>query len=185
MSIHQLTSSDPLTRDMIAKGIQDWQALLTYVQQIPYGRNASRTDVSLVISEHQGTCSSKHALLKTIADHNMIAVDLVMGMYKMNQKNTPKIGTILTEHHLEYIPEAHCYVRKGSLTIDVTSPQSDFDRIKNDILLEQIITPDQVGRYKIDFHKNYIKEWIKKEELDFSFDAIWAIRESCIKNLST
>ncbi len=179
-----LKSTDHLTKTLRQKGIHTWIQLLAYIRAIPYGRNANRTDVSLVLSEHQGTCSSKHALLKTVADHNMIVVDLMMGMYKMDQENTPKIGTILKENHLEYIPEAHCYIRQGLYTIDVTSSQSDFDRIKNDILLEQIITPDQVGVYKIDFHKNYIKEWIKKEQFDFSFDAVWTIREACIQNLS-
>lgn len=74
---------------------------IDFVKQIPYGRNANREDFSLVISENKGTCSSKHAYLKDFATKNNIPnVQLITGMYKINEQNT-KIGTILSENNLD------------------------------------------------------------------------------------
>jgi len=185
MKNYHLLAEDSLTQLIQSKGIKNWFGLLEYVRHIPYGRNANRTDVFLVIKEHQGTCSSKHALLKTVADLNSIPVTLIMGIYKMNMNNTPKIGNVLEEHHLEYIPEAHCYLRIGDQTTDVTSASSSFDRIQDAVLLEQAITPEQVGVYKVDFHKAFIKEWIVENNISLSFEEVWNLREQCIKNLSS
>ena len=180
-----INSEDHLSQLIIEKGITSWKELIAYIKTIPYGRNSNRIDSKLVISENKGTCSSKHALLKKIADLNGAQnIELIIGIYKMNNINTPKIGSILLDNHIKYIPEAHCYLRYKDKTIDVTSNSSDFERIKKDIIIENRIAPDQVGAFKVAYHKGFIKNWIISEKLHFSFDEIWEIRELCIKNLS-
>ena len=42
-----------------------FEELIVKVKNLPYGRNANRYDFSLVLSENKGTCSSKHAFLKS------------------------------------------------------------------------------------------------------------------------
>lgn len=162
----------------------NFDALLEKVKHIPYGRNSNRTDFSLVLSENKGTCSSKHALLKDFADKNNISnVDLIIGIYKMNENNT-KIGSILSEHGIEYIPEAHCYLKINGKVVDATNPFSNFNNIKDSLLEEITIEPNQVGDFKVDYHKKFLKEWIFKNNINFSFEEIWEIREQCINNLS-
>ena len=104
----------------------NWQETLNFVKQIPYGRNANRKDFSLVISENKGTCSSKHAYLKDFANKNNIPnVQLISGIYKMTETIT-NIGKILTDNNIDYIPEAHCYLRIDGKTVDVTSKEADL-----------------------------------------------------------
>ena len=43
--------------------------------------------------------------------NNIPNIKLILGMYKMRTTNTPKIGTTLSEHQLDYMPEAHCYLK--------------------------------------------------------------------------
>ncbi|WP_233558549.1 hypothetical protein [Aquimarina sp. BL5] len=180
-----ISSEDSLSKIITEKGITSWSELITYVKNIPYGRNSNRTDNSLVITENKGTCSSKHALLKTIADLNgMNDIELIIGVYKMNVTNTPKIGNALRSNNLKYIPEAHCYLRYKDVTIDATSNSSDFERIRNDVMMEKNIQPNQVGSYKVKYHQDFIHEWILSKKLNFSFSEIWKIREQCIHNLS-
>ena len=57
-------------------------------------------------------------------------------MYKMNQENTPGIGNLLIENNIEYIPEAHCYLKIDGQRTDVTSQRSHFSAIKKDLLEE-------------------------------------------------
>lgn len=168
------------------KDVFTWHQLTDFVKNLPYGRNSNRTDFSLIITEQKGSCSSKHAFLKQIADlNNKPNIKLMLGIYKMNAANTPKIGNILIDNHLDYMPEAHCYLSVNGIYEDYTSRNADFKKIKNDILLEQEIEPNQVIEFKVDYHKTFIKSWIKNENIPFNFEDIWAIREDCIANLSS
>lgn len=185
-----LYSNDELTNSLKRLDINSWYDALNYIKHLPYGRNANRYDLSLVINEGHGTCSSKHAFLKQIADLNEIKdVHLILGMYKMNARNTPLVGQVLKTYHLDYIPEAHCYLNIGKKNIDLTTRESKFSDLKNDIISELIIKPNQVNEYKVKYHQLFLKDWLiknGKNNLDnqLSFDAIWNIREQCIKNLS-
>lgn len=182
---YKLTSEDELTKLAKSMGIDTWNALTQFIKNLPYGRNKNRTDLGLVLSEKQGSCSSKHALLKKIANLNNVPnIKLILGIYKMSALNTPKIGNELTKNSIEYIPEAHCYLQVDSKRVDFTNENSEFKKLENDILNEIEIEPYQVSQFKVDYHKNYLKNWIKETKLNFEFEEIWEIRENCIKNLA-
>lgn len=185
-SIKQLTfnSTDNLTALIKEKEIKNWSDLIEYTRNLPYGRNLNREDFSLVIKENKGTCSSKHSFLKKVADLNEFEnVKLILGMYRMNHLNTPKIGNTILENGLEYIPEAHCYLKLNNQRIDITSNNSDIENLIGEIIEEIEIKPEQVNTFKVDYHKEYLQNWIKENEIDMGFDKIWDIREQCIKKL--
>ena len=162
----------------------NFENLIETVKNIPYGRNANREDFSLLITENKGTCSSKHAFLKDYASKNNIKnVSLFIGIYKMNEKNT-KIGLILKDNNLEYLPEAHCYLKVNGNVMDVTSKESNFENLKNDILEEIEIKAHQVSEFKIKYHQDFIKKWIINNQINYKFEDIWKIREQCIAKLS-
>jgi hypothetical protein len=180
----RLRSDDELTKLVTSRGIATWSELLDFVRQLPYGRNANRSDLSLVISEGQGTCSSKHALLKKLADLNRVNnVKLIMGLYRMHRQNTPGIGDALEGSGLNYIPEAHCYLLINNKRCDLTGPASDFGRLENDLISELEIAPEQVDTFKVIRHQEFLKQWLKNEELSLSFEELWKVREICIRKL--
>ena len=182
---YKLNSKDKLTLELKSLDITSWIELTDWIRKLPYGRNKNRLDLALIIKEEKGTCSSKHALLKEVANLNAIPdVKLILGMYKMNIFNTPNIGNVIDKSNLNFIPEAHCYLKIDSERIDFTSNNSDFNRIKNDVMLEKEIEPHQVAKFKVEFHKAFVKKWIKEDEILFSFDKVWELREECISNLS-
>ena len=163
----------------------NFETLIEKVKNIPYGRNANRYDFSLVLSENKGTCSSKHAFLKDFADNNRIEnVKLYIGIFKMNETNTPKLGDLLSNNKIKYIPEAHCYLKINQVPVDVTTVDSFYDKIKQDIVEEIEITPNQVSDFKVTYHKAFLKNWIKETNQNNTFEEIWEIREQCISKLS-
>ena len=163
----------------------NFETLIEKVKNIPYGRNANRYDFSLVLSENKGTCSSKHAFLKDFADKNEIEnVKLYIGIFKMNETNTPKLGDLLSNNKIKYIPEAHCYLKINQVPVDVTTVDSFYDKIKQDIDEEIEITPNQVSDFKVTYHKAFLKNWIKETNQNNTFEEIWEIREQCISKLS-
>lgn len=182
---YELSSQDSLTKLAVGLGIKTWQDLVEYVQKLPYGRNKNRTEFALVLTEQKGTCSSKHAVLKKIADQNKIpAVKLILGIYKMNAQNTPNIGTIIGDSSIAFIPEAHCYLMIQGRYYDFTTQEADFSQIEKDILHEKEISPEQVVDFKVDYHRSFLKEWLIDTKSTYNLDEIWKIREQCIENLT-
>ena len=111
--------------------------------------------------ERRGTCSTKHALLARLAVEQRFEIALVIGIYRMSERNTPGVGRVLAANGLEYLPEAHCYLRYRANRIDVTreiagvsaEPIARF-------LHEEEISPEQIGDYKVALHQRWIREWI-------------------------
>ena len=181
----RLKSEEALTLRLKKEGIEYWQEAMRFVQHLPYGRNVNRTDFLAVIHQRKGTCSSKHALLYQVAlDNDIPNVHLILGIYKMNGINTPKVSSVLQNYGLEYLPEAHCYLEVEGEKIDLTSPSAAYHNFAKDVLEEQRIEPKQVGDFKVNYHKAYCKRWMKERHLSHSFDALWSIREQCILALS-
>ncbi|PHN03626.1 methyltransferase domain-containing protein [Flavilitoribacter nigricans] len=168
-----------------SRGIASWDELVHCVRNLSYGRNETRGDLSLVLREGRGTCSSKHALLKKIADENQLEdVQLILGMYRMNAVNTPGIGTALDDYPLDFIPEAHCYLQVRGERLDATGPNSEFARIGADVISEREIQPEEVSDFKVRFHQDFIKAWLQEGDTGMSFDEVWSVREQCIQNLA-
>ncbi|WP_299274934.1 hypothetical protein [uncultured Psychroserpens sp.] len=181
----KLSPAQPLSKVCLDKGLSDFEAVFNFVKQLPYGRTTNRSDFTQVLQEHKGTCSTKHALLKAIAIENDIDdLKLCLGVFEMNPKNTPKIKYVLEQYHLDYIPEAHCYLRHHDDIIDITFNSTTEPSFSETLQYEVHIEPNQIGDYKVTFHKSYLKTWIKNEQLHLSFNQLWKIREACILAIS-
>jgi len=180
-----LYPNGPLSRHLIDHGILNAGDLQTYIGALPYGRNADRAKPELVLSEKMGTCSSKHALVKMVAmEQNWSHVELILGIYKMNEDNTPGIGNALHVEGLDYLPEAHCYLNWAGKRLDLTFPGETGFGLEGDLLHEEKILPFQVAVYKVERHQEFIENWIEAQGISFSPEEIWDIREGCIRRLS-
>jgi len=168
-----------------AVGIRDFAAAVHYVWQLPYGRIADRARLGLVLSEGRETCTTKHALLALLAREHGVDVTLTLGIYEMNQSNTPGVGPVLAKYGLASLPEAHCYLTHRGARVDVTRAVGEAAPI-DAFLHEEPITPDQIGSYKIDLHRRFLAEWITRSGAagGRSLEEIWRIREECIAALS-
>lgn len=179
------TSNDDLTNLVRNRNIHNWSELLNFVKELPYGRNQNRHDLSLVLKDNKGSCSSKHAFVKKIADMNYFEnIQLMLGMYKMNHLNTPKIGRIIADSGLDYIPEAHCYLKMNNRRIDLTTKDAGIGNIANYLMEEFEITPDQVDTFKVEYHRNFLEKWVNEQNVKWDAQQIWEVREKCIKNFS-
>jgi hypothetical protein len=169
---------------LLKKGLISLQGVELFLKIMPYGRNSQRENPLCVLEEGRGTCSTKHGLLKLLAEEQgWEKVKLILCIFKMNAANTPKIANVLTMNDLSYLPEAHCYLQNGNEKIDVTNQEADYALIKEAVLYEEEIEVPQLGEYKVQFHQKYLREWIENEGISFSFEEIWKIREACIRAL--
>lgn len=181
----QLIASGDASAQFLALGIEEYRAGARFINQLPYGRNADRADFRLVLPERRGTCSTKHALLAVLAMEQRLPVHLTLGIYEMNERNTPGVGAVLSRHGLAFVPEAHCYLIYDGARIDVTrssvSPSEPIARF----LHEEMISPAQIGDYKVAMHQAWMRQWVAREMPPRDFEQVWKIREECIAALST
>lgn len=180
-----IIAEDKISNEFRKRNITTFQAATEWVKQLPYGRNKDKNNLVTVFSDNKGTCSTKHALLKNLAtENNFEDIELVMGLFKMNKVNTPKIAGTLDKYGISYIPEAHNYLKFRGEILDFTKPGFPAPGFANDLIEEIAIMPDQITAFKIEYHKKFLIDWIRKEGLKLSLDELWNIREQCIADLT-
>lgn len=134
-----LIPRDAITAAFLKKSLADFRSAGRFVCSLPYARNSTPDDPMIVLIEDRGTCSTKHALLRRLADEQGLD-------YEMSERNTPGVGIILTKYGLTTLPEAHCYLRAGAHRIDVTRVSSRIAAEPiSEFLHEQDIEPEQIG----------------------------------------
>lgn len=181
----ELIADSEVTAAFRKLGIHRFSEACAFVQNLPYGRNASRADFLLTLSEGKGTCSSKHGLLAQLAEaHGQDDIHLMVGIFLMGKETHPQTGAILGRHGLKNIPEAHCYLRYNGGRYDFTAKGKDISGIEPFIVREQRCEPNQLIDWKPMIHKHYLESWLKRQQSEMTLDEVWEIREACIQKLS-
>lgn len=180
---YTLQNNQPLSQTFLGLKITNFRDAIVYIHDLPYGRNPERDNYYLVLTEHRGTCSTKHAIIKALADELNIQLDFVMGIFLMTALSTPAISHILEKYAIDAIPEAHCYLRFEKTAFDITFPEKISNPYELNILTEKLISPEQIGSDKVDFHRTFIQHWLKHEKMTISLDTLWQCREECIIQL--
>ena len=170
----------------LSRGITNFADAASFIRQLPYRRNADKTDVACIFKDSGGTCGPKHAALRQLALENGVsALRLKLGLFKMSAQNTPSVAATLAEYGLPYLPEAHNYLRVGADIWDCTALRSSGEDFEADLLLEVEIEPNQIADSKVAFHHAYLERWLAQNPtLGLSMPQLWAAREQCIQDLS-
>jgi hypothetical protein len=179
-----IKSNGPASVQFLKLKCNNFQEAFDYIKGLPYKRNQQRHFPLAVIVEGCGTCSTKHAILKMLAEENSWnQISLFIGFFNMSKYFNKKISNILSTHKLIYFPEAHCYLKINGQILDCTftnETNSNFE-----IIHEQEISLLEAGEHKAIFHKMYLENWLKgSPEINYSLDEIWKIRELCIASLA-
>jgi hypothetical protein len=168
----------------LSRNITDFHGACQYIAALPYKRNLHKNNILCVFNDLGGTCSTKHATLRKLAlENDYDEVKLILGIFKLDAEYTGKIRRTLEKFKLKYIPEAHNYLKIEEKYYDFTNPKSNYDQFKNKILIEKEMEFSEIVNEKISFHKDFLRKWIVAENIHYSLDEIWSIREQCIQDL--
>ncbi len=181
-----IKSTGRISKEFVDRNILTFNQATLFVKELAYGRNADINNLASVFADNCGTCSTKHALIKRLADENNFeTVKLIVGLFRMNKINTPEISATLLQNNLEFIPEAHCYLKIEDLILDLTKIDSKPTDFLDDLIEEIEISPEQITEYKVNYHKNYLVTWLdNNKQINLSLNDIWKIREQCIQDLA-
>ena len=188
--MHQLdfkiNSGGIISKAFLSNNIFTFLQATQFIAKLNYGRNKNKKDLTTVFTDGCGTCSTKHALLKSLAEENDFkGLKLMLGIFRMNAVNTPQIAETLKLYNLNYILEAHNYLNWKSNILDYTNETSLSANFYKDLIVETEIQANEISEFKINYHRNILTEWIKEyKPIGFTIDKLWLIREQCIKDLS-
>lgn len=172
-----------LSNACVDRGIISFLSLIEWVEQLPYKRNTDRANYAVVLDEECGVCSTKNALIKAVAIENgWDHIHLFLGIFLMSEKTNPGVGKVLDSHQLTVIPEAHTYLKINGIVKDVTGLRTGAESFLNTLQIEIEISPNQIGDFKIEWHKNFLQQYQVKTA--FATEKLWEIRQACIASLS-
>lgn len=179
----EIKNNGEVSNEFLKLGILDFKSACKFISLLPYKRNKNKENVLCVFEDNAGTCSTKHATLRKLAlENNKPEIKLILGIFRMDANYAPKIQKTLESHNLDYIPEAHNYLKIGSDYLDFTNINSSYSEVESRLLIETEIEFNEITHQKIQKHKEFLSNWIKDRPL-FTLDQIWKIRESCIADL--
>jgi hypothetical protein len=102
------------------RGIERFIDACRYVHQLPYGYNIDRDDLLILFKENFGTCTTKHAVIATLAEELDLPVFKNIGIYAMTEEIVTGTGEILKAFNLPYIPMVHCFLVHAHYRVDLT-----------------------------------------------------------------
>jgi len=80
---------------------------------------------------------------------------------------------------LEFIPEAHNYLKYRNTIFDYTKADSKPSDFENDLIEELEILPEQISSFKVKYHKRYLQNWLDKNpQIEFNLEELWKVRET-------
>ena len=101
-------------------GVTSFRMACTFVHELPYGYNSDREDLMVLFREKRGTCTTKHAVIATLAEELGLSVRKTVGIYKMTEPLVTGTDKILERHRLPYLPMIHCFLASGPHRVDLT-----------------------------------------------------------------
>ena len=109
-----------MTRTFLGMGTDTFHAASRYINELPYGYNSDRDDPMILFKEKLGSCTTKHAVIATLASELEIAIDKHIGIYAMTEALVTGTRKILERYRLPYVPMVHCFKKKKKQPVDLS-----------------------------------------------------------------
>jgi hypothetical protein len=110
----------PLSMTFLNLGIRRFHQACRYVHELPYGYNSNREDVMILFREKKGSCTTKHAVIATLAAELGLAVEKSVGIYAMSENLVTGANQILEKFRLPYVPMVHCFLMYENHRVDLS-----------------------------------------------------------------
>jgi hypothetical protein len=117
----QISGGRPIAAAFLERGIDSFRAACDYVHRLPYGYNSDRDDLMILFKEGKGTCTTKHAVIATLAEELGLPVTKRIGLYAMTEALVTGTQAIVDRYDLPYVPMVHCFLVHGDNRIDLTA----------------------------------------------------------------
>jgi hypothetical protein len=150
-----------ISEEFIRLKIKDFWGACSYVHELPYGYNSTTDDILILFKEGYGSCTSKHAVIATLAEELNIPVYKKVGIYAMNEEVVTGAHRILEKYHLPYLPMNHCFLVYTSYRVDLTEGNNNGKNHPiEDFLFTEKVIPNITEKDEYLLYKSALKNHI-------------------------
>ena len=160
-----IVAGRPVSDRFLALGATTFHAACRYARNIPYGYNSDREDLFILFTEQKGSCTTKHAVVATLAQEIGLPVHKNIGVYAMTEAIVTGTDRILHRFGLPYLPMVHCFLAYGRFRVDLTEGNRNGKNTAIDAFLytEEVI-PHIAGKDEYLIYRRALKETILPRE---------------------
>jgi hypothetical protein len=146
-------------------GINRFSDACGYVHKLPYGYNTNREDLLILFKEKMGSCTTKHAVIATLAEELALPIKKSIAIYAMTEELVTGTHLILEKYALPYLPMIHCVLTYQMISVDLTEGnQNGKNRPIQDFLFTQVVTPNISAKEEYLIYRNVLTEQILERQ---------------------
>jgi len=175
-----------ISAKFLSLGINKFIDACRYVHDLPYDHNSNRDDLMILFKENKGTCTTKHAVIATVAAELNLLIVKNVGIYAMTEDIVTGTKEILAKYKLPYVPMVHCFLVYGEYRVDLSEGNDNGkNRPIEDFLYTQQVEPNISAKYEYLLYRKALKDHIltQKEMRGVDIKQILHAREDGLKRL--
>lgn len=181
-----ISNAGVISEKFLNLGVYNFIDACRYVHELPYGYNSDRDDLMILFKENKGTCTTKHAVIATLAEEMNLPIEKHLGIYAMTEEIVTGTHEILVKYDLPYVPMIHCFLAYGNYRIDLSEGNDNGkNRPIDDFLFTQRIAPNISAKDEYLLYRKALKDHIlmRKEMEGVTLAQILHAREEGLKQL--
>jgi hypothetical protein len=156
-----ISGSGLISKTFLKLDIRSFRKACRYVQRLPYGYNSDKDDLLILFKENLGTCTTKHAVIGTLAIELGLPIEKNIGIYRMTEKIVTGTDALLKKYDLPYIPMLHCFLVYDRYRVDLTEGNRNGKNCAIDEFLHtEKVIPNISGKDEYLLYRKALKEKI-------------------------
>jgi hypothetical protein len=175
-----------ISMEFLKLNIHTFLDAVRYVHKMPYGYNSDRDDLMILFKEKKGTCTTKHAVIGTLATELGLPIYKTIGIYAMTETIVSGTEKFLRSYRLPFIPMVHCYLAYDGIRVDLTEGNSNGKNCAVETFLHtEKVPPNISGKNEYLLYRNVLKELLTSHEAlkDVKLKTILQARQEGLKLL--
>jgi len=138
-----ISPSGVVSEAFLQLGIERFSEACRYVHQLSYGYNSDRDDLMILFKEKMGSCTTKHAVIASLAAELDLPVGKSIGIYAMTEEIVAGTDRIVRKYALPHVPMVHCFLVYAGSRVDLTEGnRNGKNRPLEDFLFTQSVEPN-------------------------------------------
>lgn len=183
-----IESSGRVSDQFLSLGVDTFHKACRHVHALPYGYNSDRDNLMILFEENMGSCTTKHAVIATLAEELNLPVDKQIGIYAMREVIVTGTDHILGKYKLPYVPMIHCFLAHGQHRVDLTDGNANGkNRSIDDFLYTEPVIPNIAAKDEYLKYRHALRDLLKRQDelRDIDIKTILHAREEGITLLKS
>ena len=162
-----IMDAGPMARTFINLDIKGFLEACRYVHDLPYGYNSDRDDLMILFKEQMGSCTTKHAVIASLAAELQLPIEKSIGIYAMTEELVTGTQHILEKYEVPYVPMVHCFLVYQGYRVDLSEGNRNGKNGPiDDFLHTEKVAANIPGKDEYLLYRRALKEHIlPREEL--------------------